>query len=55
MAVVEIFDFLFIFMFCRILDSTNQCPMCAEIVDSNRLNDVENVASYLSGLSQATD
>ncbi|KAG4079385.1 hypothetical protein HA402_008077 [Bradysia odoriphaga] len=35
----------------KILDSTNQCPMCAEIVDSNRLNDVENVASYLSGLS----
>lgn len=32
----------------KILDSTNQCPMCAEIVDSNRLNDVDNVSAYLS-------
>lgn len=32
----------------RILNATNQCPMCTEIVDSNQLNVVNNIAEYLN-------
>lgn len=31
----------------NILNESNQCPMCEEIVDSNRLVDVEDIVSFI--------
>lgn len=44
---LELLSLFLIFIF-RVLEATNECPMCAEKVDSNRLIDLDDVVEFIS-------